>query len=164
MDLQDGVRTNDFQRLPKELAGLNRVRAETDPGTHWAELEFMAPDQSAKMLLRIFLVRTPDGTYLPVTSQDDEYAEASYDSAVDNLAQRSDELLERGVSTPDRSWRCVEALQVQSGVDQQICHGQAFGRVVEMQRLSAHEPDVQARNAAVDDVLTDLSAGLDALA
>lgn len=164
MDLQDGIRTNDFQRLPEELAGLNRVRAETDPGVHWAELEFMAPDQSAKMLLRIFLVRTPDGAYVPVASQDDEYAEASYASAVENLGQRSDELLEREASTPDRQWRCVEALKVETGVDQQICHGQAYGRVVEMQRLSAHEPDAQARNAAVDEVLADLSAGLDALA
>lgn len=164
IDLQDGVRTNDFQRLPKELAGMNRVRAESDPGTHWAELEFMAPDQSAKMLLRIFLVRTAEGQYVPMASQDDEYAEASYASAVESLEQRSDELLEREVSTTGRDWRCVDALEVEPGVDQQICHGQAYGRVVEMQRLSGHEPDVQARSAAVDEVLADLSAGLDALA
>lgn len=164
IDLQDGVRTNDFQRLPKELAGMNRVRAESDPGTHWAELEFMAPDQSAKMLLRIFLVRTPEGQYVPMASQDDEYAEASYASAVESLEQRSDELLEREVSTTGRDWRCVDALEVEPGVDQQICHGQAYGRVVEMQRLSGHQPDAEARSAAVDEVLADLSAGLDALA
>lgn len=143
---------------------MNRVRAESDPGTHWAELEFMAPDQSAKMLLRIFLVRTAEGQYVPMASQDDEYAEASYASAVESLEQRSDELLEREVSTTGRDWRCVDALEVEPGVDQQICHGQAYGRVVEMQRLSGHQPDAEARSAAVDEVLADLSAGLDALA
>ncbi|NLE99096.1 MAG: hypothetical protein GX596_14080 [Propionibacterium sp.] len=163
-DLIDGVRTNDFNRLPQQLGALERISSQTDPQTHVAVLEYMAPDQSARSQVRIVLPTNADGSASPVTSDSHDEFVVGYDSMIDAFEGQGHDVIERTASTPSHEWWCAEALETQNGVDHALCQSFAHGRLVEVQHLSVAEADAAARNDRVDELLADLSQGLVGLA
>lgn len=150
-DLVDGVRTNDFNRMPQELGGMTRRESETDPQQHSARFNYMAPDESAMSQMLAYFPQGEDGQPGPVTSPDDPGYELAITSAVDAFAEVA-EPTQRQVNAGDLTWDCVEASQAQNDgeVDHSLCISLAYGRVIEVQYVTLHEPDIQTWQAAVD--------------
>lgn len=163
-DLQEGVRTNDFQRMPKELGELGQVSSRTDPQTHVALMEYMAADESAKIQLRAYLAESDDGTVHGVTSTSDEAYIVGYRSAKEAFEGPGNTVHEFTSSSGSHEWECVESPGSQGNIDHTLCQTLAHGRIVEVQYLAVAESDDQVRSDRVDAVLQDVADALTALA
>lgn len=163
IDLVDGVRTNRFGAMPKELEGGYAQRSlETNPQEHRAVMEYVGESSSVQFLA---YYPTTQGEYAPVAGTSDEGYTVAVESAVEWLGKNGP-VQERSVDAGGLAWDCVEGQRAQQDgeVDHTLCVTTSYGRVIEVQRLSLHEPDVAAWQAEMDAVLEELGAGVVALA
>lgn len=152
-DLVDGVRTNDFGRMPKDLGGMPQKRVETNPQEHRAVFQYEREDNQASAQLMAY-IPVIDGEPAPVFERGDEGYMTAVESAV--LAMRENgEAEQRHVESGGLAWDCVEAPASQQGgqVDHALCVSHLYGRVLEVQTLSVHDDDPANWRTALDNVL-----------
>ncbi|HHT11643.1 MAG TPA: hypothetical protein GX013_00520, partial [Propionibacterium sp.] len=70
-DLVDGVRTNDFGRMPRDLGGMPQKRVETNPQEHRAVFQYEREDNRASAQLMAY-IPVIDGEPAPVFERGDE--------------------------------------------------------------------------------------------
>lgn len=152
-DLVDGIRTNDFGRMPKDLGGMPQQRVETNPQEHRAVFQYEREDNQASVQLMAY-IPVMDGEPAPVFERGDEGYMTAVESAV--LAMRENgEAVQRHVESGGLAWDCVEAPASQQNgeVDHALCISHLYGRVLEMQMLSMHDGDLENWRTAIDNTL-----------
>ncbi len=155
------MRTNAFNRLPDALADTSLVESETDPSTHLAAREYHSDDEDSRLLVMAYIPGNQDDGYTPVTGSSDSRYLAVINRGFEALGAPENEIIERSPSIETYDWECYEALETQGGTfDHSFCITTGYGRVIEVQRLTVHGLDEQARNAHMDTVLEELSAAL----
>lgn len=163
VDLQAGLRTNDFVRLPKQLGDMARTSLNTDPSKYQAILEYMAGDEQSR---GVVIVHIPfvDGEPSPVFDAGDPGYVQAVESAAEALKGDGKDFRERTVLAGGLEWTCMEVTEAQGGkFDHGLCATHAHGRMVELQRIAFPDGDPAARDAHTDTLLEDLAEGVLAL-
>ena len=161
IDEQDGVRTNSFNAMPSELGDMHLVSSESDPSEHIIQVDYMATDEESRMLFMAYMPGTEGDGYTPVSSHSDPGFRSAVDSGKQHSEEEGFDVTSRSAATDGYDWECFEALQTQSGgIDHSLCLTTGYGRVIEIQRLALHDPDEQARNSHMDDLLGEVSSAI----
>lgn len=161
-DLVDGVRTNDFGAMPTEIDGLTQRSIDTNPQNHFAQMEYFSQDEQTRLLFAAFIPELQGGERKPVSSADDQgYTEALElgRKAVEEVGTPEERTLDAGGLT----WNCFEGHGNDQGTDAVLCLSHRYGRVLEMQRISAPEADIDAWRSEVEAALTEIGEAVDAL-
>lgn len=160
VDLQAGIRTNDFTRLPKELGDMHQTSLQTDPRKHQVLAEYIADDEQSRAVV-IAHIPFVDGDPAPVTSPGDAGYRQSVQSAAEALREDGKGYHERSVTAGGLDWACMEATEAQGGrFDHNLCAAIAHGRMIELQRIAFPDDDQGARDAHTDELLADLGEGV----
>lgn len=162
LDLQDGVRTNDFGRMPTEIGDLALVSKETDPAEHSVRIVYETPEGKSKAQ---FMANFPfvDGEPAPLVDSDNEAYREEIESAVASYEDSGAMVDTRSVSAGGLEWDCVEAVGPEN-IDSTLCVSVKYGRVLDVQHITVHDDDMDAWRQTVDKVLADVGEGVVALA
>lgn len=162
LDLQDGVRTNDFGRMPTQIGDLSLVSKETDPSEHSVRLVYEAPDKTrmAQFMANFTFV---DGEQTPVVDTDSDAYRAEINSAIATYEEAGAVVDQRSVSAGGLEWDCVEAVGPEN-FDSTLCVSLKYGRLLDAQYLTVQGDDVDTWRQTVDGLLADIAEGVLALA
>ncbi len=162
LDLQDGVRTNDFGRMPTQIGTMGLVSKETDPGEHSVRFVYEASDKK-KMAQFMANFTFVDGESTPVVDTDSEAYRTEIDSAVVSYEEAGSSVDQRSVSAGGLKWDCVEAVGPEN-FDSTLCVSLRYGRLLDVQYITVRGDDAGARQQAVEEVLTEMGEAVVALA
>ncbi len=162
LDLQDGVRTNDFGRMPTQIGDMSLVSKETDPSEHSVRFVYEAPDKK-KMAQFMANFAFVDGESTPVVDTDSEAYRTEIDSAVASYEEAGSSVDQRSVSAGGLEWDCVEAVGPED-FDSTLCVSLRYGRVLDAQYITVQGDDAGIGQQAVEEVLTEIGEAVVALA
>lgn len=160
-DLYDGVRTNRFGAMPTAIDSMTQRRLNTDPKNHLAQIEYVSQDEQSRLFFAAW-IPILDGERVHVTSLD-EPVFAQEEEIARDAVEEVGPLSERSVDAGGLSWNCFESHDTSEGFDAVLCLSHRYGRMIEVQRLTAPEPDVDAWHAATDAVLAEVAEAVIAL-
>ncbi len=161
LDLQDGVRTNDFGRMPTQIGDMSLVSKETDPREHSVRIVYESPDEKrmAQFMANFTFV---DGERAPVVDTESDTYRGEINSAISTYEEAGSVVDQRSVSAGGLEWDCVEAVGPKS-FDSTLCVSLQYGRLLDAQYLTVQGDDVDTWRQTVDGVLTEIGEGVLAL-
>lgn len=163
-DLVDGVRTNDFQRMPKEVRGMAQKAAETDPQSHIVKINYEAPGGDAiNMTQFVAYIPAIDGEPRAIPDMNHPDFSAAMGMASQSMAKNVTPET-RKVNAGGLDWECIEGAEAQDSgkVDHAWCLTVKYGRILEVQRLSTTK-DTAEWQSDTDAVLEEFGTAVNEL-
>lgn len=150
IDVHDGFRTADFLKMPQQFGDLNKTAHQSSVPEHRAVVEYEASDNMSKSQFTAFYPEAA-GEMGPIDDVDDErYQEELAKAERDFGEDYGDNPVALSVQAGGMDWDCFG---LSRDHDYSLCMTVMYGRVLEVQYIAVHAPDVTARQQAAEENL-----------